>query len=265
VHDLIPIDFPEYARPDHDRRHMKRMETVLRHAEGVIVNSTDTGLSLRRFIEKQSVASGLRGPIEIRTALLGTPSFPSLPMVQDLAARPYFVFLSTIEPRKNHLMLLNLWRSLAASEANPPGLKLVGRRGWENENVIDMLERCPGLQGLVEEYNDLSDLRLASLLSGARALVLPSFAEGYGLPLAEALALGVPALCSDLPSLREIGGEVPEYFDPLDAVAWRRAILDYAAPDAPRRAAQVARIGQWRAPNWDEHFATIETLLADVG
>ncbi|HTH98665.1 MAG TPA: glycosyltransferase, partial [Stellaceae bacterium] len=101
VHDLIPIDFPEYVRPDHDRRHMNRMEAVLRHADGVIVNSSDTAASLRRFLAK--LPEGLQRPIEIRTALLGTPPFPDLPAVQDVAPRPYFIFLGTLEPRKNHL------------------------------------------------------------------------------------------------------------------------------------------------------------------
>ena len=119
---------------------------------------------------------------------------------------------------------------------------LVGQRGWETENVIDMLDRCPALRGTVIEHNALPDAAMVPLLSGARALLLPSFAEGFGFPVIEALQLGVPALCSDIPALRETGGAVPEFLDPLDGPGWHRAILDYAAPESPRRAAQLARL-----------------------
>ena len=141
---------------------------------------------------------------------------------------------------------------------------LVGRRGWENENVLDLLERCTLLRGLVEEAGSLSDPEVAALLTHSRALLFPSFAEGYGLPLAEALATGAPAICSDLPALREVGGDVPDYLDPLDGAGWRRMILDYAEPDSRARATQIARLRGWVAPTWDEHFALVDGLLAQV-
>jgi len=117
---------------------------------------------------------------------------------------------------------------------------------------------------VVEERNALSDVQLAPLLAGARALLLPSFAEGYGLPVAEALAAGVPVLCSELPALREVGGDVPEYLDPLDGVAWRNAIVDYTHADAPRRRAQLQRLEQWRKPQWPAHFAAVESFLESM-
>src|SRR5262249_22522618 len=116
---------------------------------------------------------------------------------------PYFAVLGTIEPRKNHLLLLNFWSRLAATLSAPPRLLVIGPRGWENEQVLDMLERSRRLRGLVEEHNALSDAQVGSVLSRARALLLPSFAEGYGLPLAEALASGIPVLCSDIAVFRE--------------------------------------------------------------
>src|SRR6202022_1322602 len=112
--------------------------------------------------------------------------------------------------------LLNLWGRLAATMALPPRLFVIGARGWENEQVVDLLERSHRLHGLVEERNHLNDEGVESLLSRARALLVPSFVEGYGLPLAEALASGVPVICSDIPVFREVGRDVPDYVDPLD-------------------------------------------------
>jgi glycosyltransferase involved in cell wall biosynthesis len=179
-----------------------------------------------------------------------------------VALRPYFVALGTIEPRKNHLLLLNLWRQFAATlGAAAPRLVVVGRRGWENENVLDMLERCSAIDGLVRETGALPDREVATLLRGARALLFPSFAEGFGLPLAEALALGVPAIASDLVALREVGGNVPDYLDPLDGPAWRAGILDYARADSVARRAQLGRLGAWKPPAWSDHFAAVDRLL----
>jgi glycosyltransferase involved in cell wall biosynthesis len=178
-------------------------------------------------------------------------------------ARPYFLCIGTIEPRKNHLLLLQVWRAMA--ERLPadqmPRLILLGRRGWENENVVDMLERSTALRGIVVEEGRVGDARLSALLANARALLMPSFAEGFGLPVAEALAAGVPVIASDIPVLRETGGDVPEYLDPLDGPAWIRAIGDYALGDSPRRAAQLQRMGSWKAPGWDEHFRQLLPFL----
>jgi len=230
------------------------MDTVARLADGVIVNSAATGRSLRGVFDR----AGRAPPVLVAPLGIDLPGLAMPPA----AAENIFVCVGTIEPRKNHLLLLHIWRRLAQNPS-PPRLILVGRRGWENENVIDMIERCAPLQGLVEERRDLSDREMSDLLRGARALLLPSFAEGYGLPLAEALALGVPALCSDLPALREVGGEVPDYLDPLDGPAWLRAILDYTTPDGPR-AAQLARLRTWRAPTWPDHMAAALAFIDDV-
>ena len=176
----------------------------------------------------------------------------------------YFIVLGTIEPRKNHLLLLNLWTRLATTMATPPRLLVIGARGWENEQAVDMLERSRRLRGLVEEHNRLSDTAIGSLLSQARALLLPSFAEGFGLPLAEAFASGVPVICSDIPVFREVGGEVPDYLDPLDLFAWRDAIVDYSEPDSARRAAQMQRLTHWQPPRWREHFEIVERALDEA-
>ncbi|GAA0586879.1 glycosyltransferase family 1 protein [Craurococcus roseus] len=261
VHDLIPLSHPEYARPPQVKRHAARVATVAAMADGVVVNSAATADSLRGELASRGLPAPTVtvAPLGIGTRRAAVP----LPPTPDGA--PYFVCLGTIEPRKNHLLLLHLWRDFAARlGGRAPRLLLLGRRGWENENILDLLDRCSALRGLVRECGTPGDAEVASLLSGSRALLFPSFAEGYGLPLAEALALGVPALCSDLPALREVGGAVPDYLDPLDGAAWRRAVLDYAEPGSAARAAQLSRLQGWRAPGWDAHFDAVDALLERV-
>jgi glycosyltransferase involved in cell wall biosynthesis len=255
VHDLIPIQFPEYARPGGAALHARRMETVVSQSDGIIANSQATLDALDPWL-----ARAPRRPLTT-VAHLGTETGASVaPYVAD---RPYFVCVGTIEPRKNHLLLLHLWRAMAERHGPQaiPRLILIGRRGWENEQVIDLLERCPALAGCVEEHAGLPDRLVRAMIGSARGLLLPSFAEGYGMPVSEALALGVPVVCSDLPALREAGGGVPLFLDPLDGPAWQRAIDDLAASHSPERNAQAARLRTWRAPTWPEHIAIVLELL----
>jgi glycosyltransferase involved in cell wall biosynthesis len=84
------------------------------------------------------------------------------------------------------------------------------------------------------------------------------------LPLAEALASGVPVICSDIPVFREVGRDVPDYVDPLDLFAWRDAIVDYSEPRSARRAAQMQRLTHWQPPLWPDHFEIVERALDEV-
>lgn len=258
VHDLIPLEHPEYARPGGAALYARKIATVTSLASAVVVNSQATARALAPHLR----AAGRDIPVHV------APLAPPLAPVPAAAASgtPYFVVLGTIEPRKNHLLLLNVWRRLVETlgPTATPRLMLIGRRGWENENILDLLDRCPALKGVVVEHNHLSDPSVRTLVAGARALLMPSFAEGFGLPVAEALALGTPVIASDLPALRETGGDAPDYLDPLDGPAWTRAVLDYAAPNAPRRDAQLTRLSRWRAPTWDDHVGGVLDFMAEV-
>ncbi|MCX7284499.1 MAG: glycosyltransferase family 1 protein [Novosphingobium sp.] len=258
IHDLIPIEYPEYARPTGAALHRRRMDTVAACADAVIVNSAATGRSFQPWI-----ASSGRS-IATHVALLGTEPLPPAADTPP-PARPYFVCLGTIEPRKNHLALLNLWRTFAETlpAAQIPRLVVIGRRGWENEQVLDMLDRCPALQPHVEELSGCPDWQLATLLRGANALLMPSFAEGFGMPVAEALSVGVPVICSDIPAHHEVGNAAPDYVDPLDGPGWKALILDYAGK-GPRWSAQMARLARWQAPTWQDHMAIVAAAIQDL-
>jgi glycosyltransferase involved in cell wall biosynthesis len=254
---FIHLDFPEYGRPGEAARHRRRLATVARLADGMVVSSAETGTAVSRYLPRV---------LPIHVAPLGV-SLPIGGVTSEAMVRPYFLCVGTIEPRKNHLLLQYLWRRLVELRGNlAPRLLIVGSRGWENENVLDLLDRCTALMGHVVELGAVSDIRLAALLRSARALLMPSFAEGFGLPIAKALSQGSPVICSDLAALRAVGQGVPEYLDPLCASAWRDAVQPYTAPAPPRRDAQLARMPDWRCVTWQEHVASAvafaEGLLA---
>ncbi len=259
LHDLVPISHPEYCRKGEDERHGSRLDNMLALAAGIITNSEATLTELHRHATDRGTPLPPVAP---------APLAPGLPVIRPGPRPldgPYFVILGTIEPRKNHWLLLHIWRHIVADLGDAaPRLVIIGQRGWECENVEDMLERCGPLRGVVFEHPMCSDAELITYLHHAQALLFPSFAEGYGMPLIEALSLGVPVLASDLPVFEEIAGDVPEYIDPLDGRRWREVIEAYTPADSVPRAAQLSRLKGFRVPDWATHFAKVDALLESL-
>jgi glycosyltransferase involved in cell wall biosynthesis len=205
IHDMLPLEMPEYFRAGEKAAHQRRIENVARHAAGAIVSTQRSKDALLNHL----AALG-RFDLPVQVAPLPTsPIFlEDEPRDHELPEEPYFVQCGTIEPRKNHLMILRLWRELIAKQGNAaPKLVLVGARGWKNRDAVDLLDGCALLKNHVLEVSGLATPSLKRVMKGARALLMPSFGEGYGLPLAEALALGTPVIASDIPVFREIAGD----------------------------------------------------------
>lgn len=262
VHDLIPIDFPEFNRPQEPARHAARLVIISRYARRVLVNSEATGAALADYLK-----GGQRRVPPISVLPLGVESrFTRIEGLAEVqAARPYFVVLGTIEPRKNHKLLLDCWSQwIAGGGAAVPRLVVLGKRGWENREVFRILDESATLASHVVECSGLSDVEVGALLRGARALLCPSWAEGFSLPVVEALALGTPVLASDIPVHREVGGSCAEYLNPSDPSAWLQALKDYAAEHSPRRQLQLERLPGFHAADWEAHFSKAKALLREA-
>ena len=260
IHDLLPIQYPEFFHPASVKRHARRLSVFAKIAAGAIVSTPAVADALLAYLKRLGRKTL---PLLIQ-ALPASPTFHR-PREHDegLAARPYFIICGTIEPRKNHLLLLNLWRELARlSGFATPKLIVAGARGWENENIVDMLERCPAIRDHVIEASGLSTPSLKRLIDNARAVLMPSFAEGYGLPVAEALAAGTPVLASDLPSLRAIGGSAVTWLDPVDGLGWLAAIRRLS--EAPAHWVQGGRDRPQSALADETYFQQIEAFLSTV-
>lgn len=255
VHDLLPVTLPEYFRVPEFERHLARMRNVARFASAAVVTTNTVASDLQAHLAKL----GRRDlPIFVRPTPI-SPTFSTSRVIEPaLSGHPFFVLCSTIEPRKNHLMILAVWRELARRlGADTPKLVLVGTRGWHFDPIIDLIERSPLLRDHVLEVNGLSTPGLKRLIDNTQALLMPSFGEGYGLPVHEALAAGAPVIASDVSAFREIESSRIERISPLDGEGWLRAVLariDRRPADAPRLAP-----GVW-AGYFDELDAFMEGL-----
>lgn len=262
VHDLIPITHPQCSRAGEGERHRRRLDTALRHAHALIVNSADTRQALQAHARRAGLGLPPCQVAPLAPAQLPPPQ-PTTPTAESLS--PYFLMLGTIEPRKNHAMLLQVWRDLNTTFGPAaPCLVVVGQSGWLCDHIVEQLQLGDPSQTRVLFQPMCGDAHLAAWLRSTRALLFPSLVEGYGLPVVEALAAGVPVIASDLPVFRETVRNIPTYLGAFDLTAWRDAVLDYARDDSVARAAQLERLQGFVAPTWAEHFARVEALLEDL-
>lgn len=255
IHDIIPITHPQFCREGEAAKHELRMRNVLASASGIIGNSQAT------IDDVAALADRLRMPMPSSIAAWISGNPVRMHNAKVAGDRPYFVTLGTIEGRKNHRLLLQVWINLVARLGkSTPKLLIIGSRGWKADEVFHMLDALGPLADHVEEVGGCDDVGLATWVAGARALLMPSFTEGYGLPVFEALELGTPVIATDLPVYREVAGAIPTYLPPDDLAGWERAILDQLSETA-ERTAQLRRMKSFCAPTWEEHFAKVDAWL----
>jgi glycosyltransferase involved in cell wall biosynthesis len=259
IHDFLPLDYPEYWQAGYQERFQRRVTTALEHGRAFITTTQVVRDRLLLQLEKQNLPT-----VPVHVAPLPSPldrPLASDPIDVALTSCPYFLIVGTIEPRKNHMMLLNVWRQLAAANLPIAKLVIVGSRGWENEQVLDVLDRSRSVRPHVLEIAGVPAATLHRLMMNARAVLLPSFAEGYGLPLVEALSLGVPVVASDIPVFREVGQECAHYLSPLDGVGWRQAIVALSDPSSALSCALRTKVRGFRPPTWSAYFDDVENFL----
>lgn len=255
VHDLIPLTHPQFCRAGEAQKHECRISNMLESATGIIGNSKATLAELASF----AATRGMPMPASVAAWISGPA--PSTRSPKQMLGTPYFVILGTIEGRKNHLLLLDIWRELVRDMGSKaPTLIVIGQRGWEAERALAMLEQASEFDGKVIELNRCCDDELASWISGARAMLMPSFTEGFGLPVIEAIERRCPVICSDLPVFREIGGTIPTFVDSSQPDQWDRWIRSFIDDD-PERSRQMTEMNAFRAPDWKDHFTIVDRWI----
>ncbi len=175
--------------------------------------------------------------------------------VLPLSGRPknYVLYLGTLEPRKNLEMLLRAYKLVFERLGKKtPKLLLVGVKGWSMEHFPTLITSL-GLDSKVTCRGYVSEEEKWLLLSQARLFVYPSWYEGFGLPVLEALAVGVPSIVSAIPSLREVAGENAWYVSPAAEEDWARILIKLIKQ--PELARQYSKLGVL----WTKQFSWQET------
>ena len=264
LHDLLPLHMSEYFRSGYRAMFDGVIDLMTRHANALITTTEAVREDVIADLKRRG-----RPAIPIFVAPLPSPlGDERAPFDETIHQHDYFIATGTIEPRKNHLLLLQVWRELVerarAKGAEAPRLVIIGKRGWENEQVIDLLERCQQIGGHVIEASNLSSAGLCYLLRNARAALCPSFGEGYGLPVVEALSLGTPVIASDIKVFREVSQNCARFISPIDGKGWLEAIEEMSAQTSAAQEQWRAKATSFQAPQWADYFGKIEAFLQSL-
>jgi glycosyltransferase involved in cell wall biosynthesis len=246
IHDLTFKRFPELLQKETLANLEYHMQPELAHSDAVICVSESTRQDLLHYYDIDPSRA-----VTILSGLAVPPSAPRLP-TPDLP-KNYILFVSTIEPRKNLGVLLDAYDRLRARGVYDGELVVVGRVGWKAESIVPRL-RAPGVHHL--DY--VPAPQLSSIYRNAELFVFPSIYEGFGFPLLEAMAYGVPSIAAQSSSLPEIGGDAALYFDPRDSHALERQ-MERVLSDTELRS-QLASAGIARATQFRWDVAAEKTL-----
>jgi glycosyltransferase involved in cell wall biosynthesis len=244
IHDFIPLDWPDHQRARTVEQFEKRIRVVSRYADGLICNSQQT----LDDCERHMGGGGRMPPAMVAHLGVDMPDLPNVDLPD--VPLPYVITIGTIEPRKNHAFLVDLWQDWPEA----PHLLICGNRGWKNEDVFARLDSARLSGAKISELNGLSDAQLMGLLKGAKAALFPSLAEGFGLPQVEALSLGVPIICGELDIYREVLGEFPVYASLSNAYIWRTEIEKMLQKDSNTSGQVGISLAEYAPPQWDAHF-----------
>jgi len=214
VHDLIPMYARETCDQDTARVFEEFMRRALPHVDHILAVSENTAKDVRRFL------ATLQVPEPAITVTKNGSSFAEfLPQVAninrallDLPER-FVLFVATIEGRKNHQLIFDIWRQMIEQGEDPPHLICVGRLGWKATTFVSALVETNYLDGRVHLLREVSDTDLLALYKHCLFTVCPTFYEGWGLPVGESLAMGKICVSSDRASVPEVAGACGVYID----------------------------------------------------
>lgn len=255
IHDLFFLSHPERTAAEIRRDYPALAGRHARSAHAVIT-STEHG---KRLVSHQLGVPAHR----IYVCPPGAPSWQSLGHQPHVPRDGYLLFVGTLEPRKNVGALLDAYALLRSRRPDAPPLVLAGRATREAAGWLARLA-APPLAGHVRHLGYIASEERERVYAGARALVLPSLDEGFGLPALEAMSAGIPVVASNRGSLPEVVGTGGQLIDPDDVDALAAALEQLISDDAVATAWGAAGLARARAFTWTAAAATLRQAYTDA-
>lgn len=267
VYDIIAVLFPHLVVPELSSVLAAYLNRLVWLADYAMCISETTRHDWLRYSRERRPDAGRAFVFPLGSDLPPIDDLIRVELPDALREKRFAIFVSTIEPRKNHRMLYEAWDRCVRSKMIDVGrdrLVFVGRHGWAINDLMRELSANPATRETLIVLNHVSDALLHLLYQQCAFVVFPSLYEGYGLPLAEALAYGRPCISSDAGSLREIGGDLAIRIDPKDTIRWADAISHYmrSPQELDRMAARIK--AEFVPVTWDQaadkFFGTIKRI-----
>jgi len=256
VHDLTSWIIPECRTSVDVQSDKDFARRILTRADGLIAVSENTRKDAIRILNIH--------PDKIRVIYPGVPESYFSARKSKVSSKSYVLFVGTIEPRKNVMSLMTAWASLPAAFRDEHRLLIAGMKGWNVESTMRRLAQMTRDDASVEYLGYVPEDDMPALVAGACALVYPSLYEGFGIPVAQALAAGCPVITSYNSSLREVAGDAALLIDPRSVAEIAGAIRKVA--ESPTLREDLRLRGLERAKRFTWKRAAIESLryFADV-
>lgn len=265
VYDVIVISHPQFSSLDNILRFPPYIAAAIEYADHIVVNTDYTRQELFRIAKE----FGLRRDPQISVIPLGADfagsRFDASKVHKDALkiaeAGPYVLTVSTIEPRKNHKLLLDAFDS----GVDKMGIQMVfaGKEGWNVSELMKRIHSHPRYQKTLFHLTGMNDDTIRFLYQHAMMVLFPTYIEGFGLSTIEAIQQGTPVACSDIPVMREVGGEFCDYFDlhrPEDVVR----ILKHYKEDPKAYQERREKLKDYRAFTWDDMVNRLAEVLGST-
>ena len=229
IYDLIAVRFPQFVGPAYTTLLRDYFGELLWLADRAMCISQSTRQDWLRHADEVGVESVPSAVFPLGCDVPSDPSQTSskIELSPQLRGKRFALFVSTIEPRKNHRMLYQAWdECIRAKQIDPTRDRLVfvGRRGWAVEDLLREIATNPSTRDTIVLLHEVSDQQLAMLYRSCAFALFPSMYEGFGLPLVEALGYGKLCVSSTAGALSEIGGDLVMRLDPRDTLGWTHVI-----------------------------------------
>ncbi len=259
-YDLLPLLHPEWFRPAEIAPVADYWHGVLAAGVSVLCNAECVARDLIDYAARHDMPACRPIVVPLGYAPPAHAALPPLPA--GLGPGRFALFVSTLEPRKGHAMLLDAWARLVAEglpQRHDFRLVFVGRPGWM---VDDVMRRLRDGAGQVLHLQGIDDATLARLYRDSAFCLYPSRSEGFGLPIIEAFAAGRAVIGSTGGAVPETIGRLSPCLDPLDVGAWAATLAEWIENPAARAPWEALIARDFRHPTWPEAAARIMAAAA---
>jgi len=252
-HDIIPVRIPHMCCESATIQFSRYFANIAQCADEIFCISEHTKKDFQKLLSELGVLPPALPLIRLGCQLPVIDDDASIAAnVKELLAQRYILCVSTIERRKNQEVLYRAYDRLVGEGTDLPLLILVGVSGWGVDDLLSDIRLNPKTQKYIKILNHVEDSDLVRLYQNCYFTVYPSLYEGWGLPVAESLAVGKFCLASNATSIPEVGGDFLEYIDPWDVPKWTERLKWYFdQPDVVHKlSSKIAR--EYKPRAWKE-------------
>ena len=262
-YDLIPVIYPQYCVGNVVNLFTSYFLDIADGSDLVLCISRQSEKDLRNLLDRTGGAVPATHVIPLGDNVPTAENGSISQIVKDICNEDFILYISTIERRKNHEVLYRAYHILCSEgkQDELPKLLFVGMQGWGVADLMSDIDLDPLTRGFIVRLNHVSDSELRLLYEAAKFCVFPSFYEGWGLPVGEALLMGKAVLASNRGSLPEVGGDLVRYVDPWNPHAWSDEIYRMSTDEDWRIKWEEKIRQQFHSRTWTETAMSIKMAI----